>query len=30
VRVRLTDVRRSFALGEPVLPSNAVDKSEPI
>jgi hypothetical protein len=30
IRVRLTDVRRSFALGEPVLPSTAVDKSEPI
>jgi ribonuclease G len=30
VRVRLTDVRRSFALGEPVAPSTAVDKSEPI
>lgn len=30
VKVRLTDVRRSFALGEPVAPSTAVDKSEPI
>lgn len=29
-RVRLTDVRRSFALGEPVAPSTAVDRSEPI
>lgn len=29
-RVRLTDVRRSFAMGEPVAPSTAVDKSEPI
>jgi ribonuclease G len=30
IRVRLTDVRRSFALGEPVAPPNALDKSEPI
>ncbi len=30
IRVRLTDVRRSFALGEPVAPSTAVDRSEPI
>jgi ribonuclease G len=29
-RVRLTDVRRSFALGEPVAPATALDKSEPI
>jgi ribonuclease G len=29
-RVRLTDVRRSFALGEPIAPSTAVDRSEPI
>jgi len=29
-RVRLTDVRRSFALGEPVTPAHALDKSEPI
>lgn len=29
-RVRLTDVRRSFALGEPVAPATAVDRSEPI
>jgi len=29
-RVRLTDVRRSFALGEPVAPASAVDRSEPI
>jgi ribonuclease G len=29
-RVRLTDVRRSFALGEPVPPASALDKSEPI
>jgi hypothetical protein len=29
-RVRLTDVRRSFAMGEPVAPSTAVDRSEPI
>jgi ribonuclease G len=29
-RVRLTDVRRSFALGEPVAPPTAVDRSEPI
>jgi ribonuclease G len=30
IRVRLTDVRRSFALGEPVAPATALDKSEPI
>ncbi|MFN3651118.1 MAG: Rne/Rng family ribonuclease [Armatimonadota bacterium] len=30
VRVRLTDVRRSFAMGEPVAPSTAVDRTEPI
>lgn len=30
IRVRLTDVRRSFAIGEPVAPSNSVDRSEPI
>jgi ribonuclease G len=30
VRVRLTDVRRSFALGEPLPPANAFDRSEPI
>jgi len=30
IRVRLTDVRRSFAIGEPVPPSNSVDRSEPI
>ena len=30
IRVRLTDVRRSFALGEPVAPHTAVDRSEPI
>jgi ribonuclease G len=30
IRVRLTDVRRSFALGDPVAPSTAVDRSEPI
>jgi ribonuclease G len=30
IRVRLTDVRRSFALGEPVAPATAVDKTEPI
>jgi ribonuclease G len=30
IRVRLTDVRRSFALGEPVAPATSVDKSEPI
>jgi ribonuclease G len=29
-KVRLTDVRRSFALGEPVAPSASVDRSEPI
>jgi len=29
-RIRLTDVRRSYALGEPVPPSTAIDKSEPI
>ena len=29
-RVRLTDVRRSFALGEPVSPSHSLDRSEPI
>jgi hypothetical protein len=29
-RVRLTDVRRSFALGEPVSPSQSLDRSEPI
>jgi ribonuclease G len=29
-RVRLTDVRRSFALGEAVPPASALDKSEPI
>jgi ribonuclease G len=30
IRIRLTDVRRSFALGDPVAPHTAVDKSEPI
>lgn len=30
IRARLTDVRRSFAIGEPVPPSNSVDRSEPI
>jgi ribonuclease G len=29
-KVRLVDVRRSFALGEPVSPANTLDKSEPI
>jgi ribonuclease G len=29
-RVRLTDVRRSFAIGEPLAPATAVDRSEPI
>ena len=29
-RVRLVDVRRSFALAEPVLPATTVDMSEPI
>jgi hypothetical protein len=29
-RVRLTDVRRSFAIGEPIAPSTAIDRSEPI
>ncbi len=29
-RVRLVDVRRSFALAEPVLPAASVDRSEPI
>ncbi|MGV3720507.1 MAG: Rne/Rng family ribonuclease, partial [Actinomycetota bacterium] len=30
IRARLTDVRRSFAIGEPVPPSNSVERSEPI
>jgi ribonuclease G len=30
IRARLTDVRRSFAIGEPVAPSTSVDRSEPI
>jgi ribonuclease G len=30
IRVRLTDVRRSMALGEPVAPSHSVDRTEPI
>ncbi len=30
IRVRLTDVRRSFALGDPVAPVTSVDRSEPI
>jgi hypothetical protein len=29
-RVRLVDVRRSFALAEPVAPAASVDRSEPI
>jgi ribonuclease G len=29
-RVRLTDVRRSFAMGEPVAPASIVDRSEPM
>jgi hypothetical protein len=29
-KVRLIDVRRSFALGEPVSPAHTLDKSEPI
>ena len=30
IRVRLTDVRRSFALGDPIPASTSVDRSEPI
>ena len=29
-RVRLVDVRRSFALAEPIPPAGSVDRSEPI